>query len=486
MLFRRKTNKSYTKIILFIALVFFVFFIFSFEKPVQKSVIKTLENVENEYENKIKEIESLKEELKTNRKLRNKEKDFFNLKEEAEFQESKIIKLEDDEEEVTFYTGIEIEKDEIQIKKKEYMIQRTEFDLAKLEQEKEKPEKTYVETEEENTLIDKKKREIEKLAKELNKQKRNLQIKKEISEDEGKIDLIYSWAGITKDLHKRNRYNYELQFSLRAVAKYLPWLNKIYILINSDTTYPYWLKPQDELDKIVILDRCQFFENEEDCPTYNSFAVYSIVHRIPGLSNKFILIDDDFFFNQPVKEDYFFSKNDLPICYEPRKLQRTYRAHDKLLPVAKEKGYPRWKYARYTHRPKPHRRDFILKFEEQYPTFLEFVQSHKVRHKHLVEDLSVIYLEFYYTNSMMKKLPKKQSKFYQTLFKHEDDIGPEFENNYETLTTRDLIVFNVNDDWSPDNEIYQKQRKVLWNFFNKMYPEVPDFEIPNPDHEANT
>ncbi|KAJ3442515.1 hypothetical protein M0812_12252 [Anaeramoeba flamelloides] len=423
----------------------------------------------------------------------------------AKFENSKIRRLEDDEEDVTFYTGIEIEKDEIEIQRKELLIQRTEFDLEKREKEKKKrkPEKekkeekdevetkeeeneTQKEQKEEQDLLQSTTKEIDKLQKELNKEKRNLQIKKEIIEDEGKIDMVYTWGGITKDLHKRNRYNYELQFSLRSVEKYLPWINKIYILINSDTTYPYWLKPQYKLSKIIIIDRCQLFENEEDCPTYNSFAAYSIAHRIPGLSNKYILMDDDFFFNQPVKEDYFFTKNGLPICYDTRKLQRTYWRTHGLYPLAKERGFPLWKYARYTHRPIVNRRDFILKFEEQYPSFLEFVQSHKARYKHLAEDVSMIYYEFYYQNNLMKKLPEKFSKFYQTSMKHKCLIKEEFREYTELLTTKDVICFNVNDDWSKDYQLYLEQRKVLWKFFSKLYPEVPDFERPNPDHKANT
>ncbi|KAJ3452984.1 hypothetical protein M0812_04765 [Anaeramoeba flamelloides] len=463
-------------------ITFLIFITFSFRnvgiKREEDTFEETLSNNKQEFKFTNEDVQIQKYDYK-------KERAKFNTK-ESQLEDSKITRLENDEEEIVFYTESDLEKAKIQIQRKEYLIKKYEFEIENQEREKEKPGKTIFEIEEENISIENKKKQIEKLEKEISKDKKYFQIKKDIVHDEDKIDLVYSWGGITQSMSIRNRYNYELQFSIRAVDKYLPWINKIYILINSDTTYPYWLKPQEELGKIVLLDRCQFFENAKDCPTYNSFAVYSVAHKIPGLSNKFILIDDDFFFNQQASEDYFFTTNGLPIVYQDRVFQRTYCRDDSLLPVAKEKGFPLWKYSRYTHRPKPNRRDFILKFEEQYPNFLEFVQSHRVRHKHLAEDLSVIYFEFYYQSNIMKQLPRTFSKFHQISMKHKDEIKEEFEENYQELKTQDIIVFNINDNFSKDYQIYKKQRNVLWNFYNKLYPEVPDFEIPNPDHEANT
>ncbi|KAJ3427085.1 hypothetical protein M0812_26664 [Anaeramoeba flamelloides] len=432
-------------------------------------------------------------------------------KERKVYANSKIIRFEDEEEQITIYGEREIEKAEIEIRRKELLIQRTEFEIEKKNKEmakkervnnerknKEKDEKTKKELKENETKKEEKEEKgdqifkksrkltVEKLKKELKKEKQYLQIKKEIIQDEGKVDLVYTWGGITGSMDIRNRYNYELQFSLRSVDKYMPWANKIYILINKGTTYPYWLKKQEELEKIVILDRCQFFENPEHCPTNNSFAVYSVAHKIPGLSNKFVLIDDDFFFNQPVPEDYFFTANGLPKVYHKRKFQQTYKDDDEALPIAKERGYPLWKYARFSHIPKSNRRDFILKFEEKYPTFLEFVQSHRVRHNRLAEDLSMIYFEFYYQENLMKKLSVEESKFHQLPHRHKNNIAQQFRDNFETLLSEDIIVFNQNDNYSPDQRIYKKQRKVLWKFYNRLYPEVPDFEIPNPDHEANS
>ncbi|KAJ6240508.1 hypothetical protein M0813_24221 [Anaeramoeba flamelloides] len=471
-------KKDSQKTLIIFIVTFLVLLTFSFRSPGVKNTREVFQRKKQEFQ-----IEKEEEQYEIELAGYREERRILSDKDQA-FEALKIYRLEEDEQEIIIYDEIAIAKSEFEIKKKEFLLERYFSELEK--KKKENKEKPKSEQEKDKPFFLGIKNKIQNLQEELKKDKQYLQIKKEIVQDDGKVDLVYSWGGITQDMYIRNRYNYELQFSLRSVDKYFPWVNKIYLLINYDTTYPYWLKPQEELDKIVILDRCQFFDHPKDCPTKNSFAVYSIAHKIPGLSNKFVLIDDDFFFNQPVPEDYFFTSNNLPKVYQPRRHQRTYQRVDDLLDLAREREFPLWKYARYSHIPKSNRRDFILKFEEKYPSFLEFVQSHKVRHRHLAEDLSMIYFEFYYRENIMKELPVEESKFCQLSFHHEDDITEEFEQSYQKLTTEDIIVFNQNDNFSDDVQIYKKQRKVLWNFYNKLYPDSPDFEVPNPDHKANT
>ncbi|KAJ3424326.1 hypothetical protein M0813_09268 [Anaeramoeba flamelloides] len=308
------------------------------------------------------------------------------------------------------------------------------------------------------------------IAKELKKMK-NYKLKQT-----NKIDLVYTWGGVMNEMNQRNRYNYELQYSLRSAYKYLPWLNKIYILINSDTQYPYWLK--EDLDKIVVVDRCTLFTNPSNCPTYNTFAVFAVAHRIPDLSNKFILIDDDVFFNRPLSPDYFFTENGLPAVYEARIPMLVYPDNE-----YKDFDFPEMKWAKCSHKAKPMRKDLIKKFNELYLGYSEHVQSHKYRYKGLSEELSMIYYEFLNQNTFIESRPHQEAEFLQILHSHPDDIQQEFEDIYDALQSKQFKTFNCNDDFSTEEDVYQKQRKVLWNFFNKLYPQAPSFEKINPDHE---
>ncbi|KAJ3426244.1 hypothetical protein M0812_28696 [Anaeramoeba flamelloides] len=339
-------------------------------------------------------------------------------------------------------------------------------EIETLRQEYTKLQKDYIEIDQETKVF-----EIERseLINERNKDK--------YQEENEKIDVVFTWGGIIKDMDLRNRYNYELQFSIRSVHKHLPWVNKIYVLINSDTDYPYWIKREDS-GKIIVYDRCTLFENPDHCPTYNTFAVFSVLHKIEGLGNKFILIDDDVFINQLLTPDYFFTKEGCPRVFQPHIKSNIYEDDQEFTDIKR----PQYKYARFSHLPKPMRKDLIIKFHEEYPDYAKLVQSHLKRYKKLSEEISMIYYEYFFEMDCLKPEEKIDSKFYQIPHKHPEDITQEFEDLYEHFSTRNIKTFNCNDDYSTDEEIYPKQRKVLWDFYMKLYPETPDYEIPNPDH----
>ncbi|KAJ3452753.1 hypothetical protein M0812_04528 [Anaeramoeba flamelloides] len=293
---------------------------------------------------------------------------------------------------------------------------------------------------------------------------------------EKKIDVVFTWEGLTKGNNKGSTYNFELQFSLRAVYKYLPWANNIYILMNSNTPYPSWLK-KDYFSKVIVFDRCTLFDRPSDCPTYNSFAIFSMLHKIPGLSNKFILMDG-VLINQPLNPDYFFTDEGLPRVYEKRKRMRTY-----LFSEYKGKGFPEWKYAKYSLLPKPLRRDFIIKLHEQHPGYTELVQAHKIRYKKLTEEITMIFYEFFRSKGWIKQEKIAQAKFHQISYSKKSDLTKEFDELYEKFATKNIKTFNCNNNFSHKTPQYKNQKNALFEFYNKLYPDVPDYEIPNPVHD---
>ena len=100
--------------------------------------------------------------------------------------------------------------------------------------------------------------------------------------------------------------NNELKYSLRSVYKYLPSVNHIYIV--TDNQCPSWFK---ENDKVSIVDHKDIIPSEY-LPTFNSVTIESFIHRVPGLSEKFLLFNDDTFINTPLSQSFFF-ENDQPI-----------------------------------------------------------------------------------------------------------------------------------------------------------------------------
>lgn len=105
-----------------------------------------------------------------------------------------------------------------------------------------------------------------------------------------------------------SRYrNWEnLQYLFRGIEKYAPWVRKIHFVTWGHV--PIWLNIKHNKINIV---RHEDFIPKEYLPTFNCNPILLNLHRIEGLSERFILFNDDFFLGRAVKETDFF-KNGLP------------------------------------------------------------------------------------------------------------------------------------------------------------------------------
>ena len=99
--------------------------------------------------------------------------------------------------------------------------------------------------------------------------------------------------------------NNELMYSLRSVEKYAPWINHIYI-VTGFGQIPSWLNTKHK--KITVVPQESILPQDTE-HIFNSGAVEMCLANIPGLSEHFLLSNDDMFFNKPVKPEYFFDKN---------------------------------------------------------------------------------------------------------------------------------------------------------------------------------
>lgn len=97
-----------------------------------------------------------------------------------------------------------------------------------------------------------------------------------------------------------------LKYWFRAVEKNAPWVNKIYFVTYGHK--PEWLNEQNK--KLVVVNHKDFIP-EKYLPTFNSNCIELNMHRIKGLSEKFVYFNDDVFLLRKTTERDFF-KNKLP------------------------------------------------------------------------------------------------------------------------------------------------------------------------------
>jgi hypothetical protein len=101
---------------------------------------------------------------------------------------------------------------------------------------------------------------------------------------------------------QRFRGNELFKYWFRSVDMYLPWINKIFVIVQSDSQIPTWLL---NTDRIKVIKHEQFIPNEY-LPVFNSQAIEMFIHKIPELSEKFLYSNDDIYYIGSLEpEDYF-------------------------------------------------------------------------------------------------------------------------------------------------------------------------------------
>ncbi len=137
------------------------------------------------------------------------------------------------------------------------------------------------------------------------------------------IDIVYCWCDGSDPEFKarKNKYlanreqnddigdlrfwdNNELKYSLRSLEKNLSWVHHIYIV--TDRQVPKWLDQTNP--KVTVVDHTQILPADL-IPTFASTVIERYLHKIPGLSEKFIYANDDIFINKPLSPAFFFKGN---------------------------------------------------------------------------------------------------------------------------------------------------------------------------------
>ena len=97
-----------------------------------------------------------------------------------------------------------------------------------------------------------------------------------------------------------------LRYWFRAVEEYAPWVHRVFFV--ADNQRPKWLNFKHP--KLVYVDHKDFIPKQY-LPTFNANTIELNIHRIKGLSEHFVVFNDDMFINAPISPEYYFH-NGLP------------------------------------------------------------------------------------------------------------------------------------------------------------------------------
>lgn len=142
------------------------------------------------------------------------------------------------------------------------------------------------------------------------------------------VDIVYLWV-TSRDKKWREKYKKytnididhsrltdydEIIFSLKTVDKFIPWINKIYII--TDNQKPKLNKvPKKTRDKIIIIDHKEIIPKKY-LPVFNSEVIQPFIWKIKNLSETLIILDDDMFFGNYINMgDIFHCNHNVPKTY---------------------------------------------------------------------------------------------------------------------------------------------------------------------------
>ena len=222
----------------------------------------------------------------------------------------------------------------------------------------------------------------------------------------GEVDIVYIWCDSNNTEYIKNKnffsakYNVdsywsptrdhdEITHSIKSVRRNMTWIRNIFICTPKNH------KVKNLLEKKYNV---KYISNEEilgekNCPNFNSRSLELFTHKIKGLSDYFIQLNDDFFVNKKLELDdfYNFKTKKIKYFYENilflgKKLSPTTR---KCIQDLSGEKYYFWP----THSPRMFCKNDIQEIIESYKWVAEYTKKSKFRNKN---DLQLVYFYGYY------------------------------------------------------------------------------------------
>ncbi len=100
----------------------------------------------------------------------------------------------------------------------------------------------------------------------------------------------------------------ELRYSLRSLQAGFPGFRRLFLVTNGQR--PAWLA--DVPGRLSLITHDAILGGPGTLPTYNSQAIESALSRIPGLAERFLYLNDDFFLDDAFTADDFFDPKGRP------------------------------------------------------------------------------------------------------------------------------------------------------------------------------
>jgi stealth protein CR2/Stealth-like protein len=312
------------------------------------------------------------------------------------------------------------------------------------------------------------------------------------------IDIVYTWVdGNDPDWQERKNASLaslgkeqintiatnasrfisrdELKYSLRSITTYAPWVRRIFLV--TDDQLPPWLDHSHP--GLTVVSHRALFGDTGVLPTFNSHAIESRLHRIPGLAEHFVYFNDDMFLGRPVAPTAFFHANGIAKFFLSRAQLEAGPATVFDAPVtAAGKNNRRHIAERFgrsitqkmQHVPYPLQKSVLEEIERGLPDEVLQTAEHPFRHP---GDLSIpSSLQHYWAFLTRRAVPGSIRYTYADLAHPSTPVQLAF-----LLNRRHCDVFCLNDTDSAAVAL-NEQAAMMADFLPQYFPFRSPFELP--------
>ena len=125
------------------------------------------------------------------------------------------------------------------------------------------------------------------------------------------IDILIKYINLSDPLLKRDGIkqikkdedNGEIKYSLRSIFKFIPWIRKVFILMPNEKVN--FLKPINEIkNRIIYIKDKDILGFDSESSTAFQYVLYRL--KKYGISDNFLLMDDDYFIGREMRKNDFF------------------------------------------------------------------------------------------------------------------------------------------------------------------------------------
>lgn len=256
----------------------------------------------------------------------------------------------------------------------------------------------------------------------------------------------------------------ELRYSIRSLRRYAPWVRNVYVV--TDDQRPEWLSKESD---IKVVSHRELFPDSECLPTFNSHAIETTLHRIPGLAEHFLYCNDDTVMLRQQSPETYFTPNGLAKFFpSPIKINNVGEQNEPHIVAAKNnrqiisERFGMTISQSMLHTLHPHRKSVLAQIEEEQSGAVMATRRHKFRDPDDVSFLSS--LGQYYGFGLEKYVPGSIRYTYLGLGR------PETETRLvKLLNSRnfDIVTFGESNDGYENPEETNRQ---LRQFFETKFP----------------